>query len=147
MSPSSEQRSANALTAQFRDLEVSGRWSELARLLDHIEKSDPNEYARWSLAYLHARALIENNEQAHAEAKLAPFLAAGNPLRDLALYHQAEIDDDRGDHAAASRDRQTLIFDAASSPYRDQAIDDEIEHLAQTLAKFQQPVLCFHFVD
>jgi len=130
-STSSEQRSASALTAQFRDLEVNGRWSELARLLARIEKSDPNEYARWSLAYLHARALIENNEPADAAAKLAPFLAAGNPWRALALYHQAEIDDDRGDHAAASRDRQTLIFDAAASPYRDQAIDDEIEHLAR----------------
>jgi hypothetical protein len=75
--------------------------------------------------------LIENNEPADAAAKLAPFLANGNPFRDLAIYHQAEIDDDRGDHAAASRDRQTLIFGAPASPYRELAIDDETEHLAR----------------
>jgi soluble lytic murein transglycosylase-like protein len=130
-SPSSQQGSANTWTAQFRDLEVSGRWGELASLLDRIEKSHPNEYAQWSLAYLHARALIENNEPADAAVKLAPFLANGNPFRDLAIYHEAEIDDDRGDHAGASRDRQTLIFEAPASPYRELAVDDETEHLAR----------------
>jgi soluble lytic murein transglycosylase len=128
--PSTELRPIAAWTAQFRDLEVNGRWSDLEELLDQIANKHPHEYAQWSLAYLHARALIENNEPADAAAKLAPFLAAGNPFRDLALYHQAEIDDARGDHAAASRDRQSLIFDAVASPYRDQAIDDETEHLA-----------------
>jgi soluble lytic murein transglycosylase len=128
---SPEQRPSNGWTQQFRELEVSGRWGDLAALLDRFKKSHPSEYGQWSLAYLHARALIENNEPADAAAKLAPFLANGNPFRDLAIYHQAEIDDARGDHTAASRDRQSLIFDMASSPYRDQAIDDETEHLAR----------------
>jgi soluble lytic murein transglycosylase len=130
--PSAELRSPNEWTEQFRELETSGRWSDLADLLGRIEKLNPNEYRSWSLAYLHARALIENNEPADASAKLAPFLAPGNPFRDLAIYHQAEIDDARGEHAAASRDRQTLIFAAPSSLYRDQAIDEESEHLSRS---------------
>ena len=128
--PSAELRPPNEWSEQFRELEASGRWSELEELLDRIAKTNANEYSQWSLPYLHARALIENNEPADAAAKLAPFLAAGNPFRDLALYHQAEIDDARGNHADASRNRQALIFAAPSSLYRDQAIDDESEHLS-----------------
>jgi len=129
--PSTALRPPNEWTEQFRELETSGRWGDLADLLDRIAKSNPNEYRSWSLAYLHARALIENNEPADAAKTLAPFLVDGNPFRDLAIYHQAEIDDARGDHAAASRDRQTLIFAAPTSLYRDQAIDDESEHLSR----------------
>jgi soluble lytic murein transglycosylase-like protein len=129
--PSAELRAPNEWSEQFRELEASGRWSDLASLLDRIAKTHANEYSQWSLAYLNARALIENNEPADAATKLAPFLAAGNPFRDLALYHQAEIDDARGNHADASRNRQTLIFASPSSLYRDQAIDDESEHLSR----------------
>jgi soluble lytic murein transglycosylase len=128
--PSAELRPPNEWSEQFRSLEANGRWSELAGVLEGIAKTHPNEYSRWSLAYLHARALIENSDPADSAAKLAPFLVAGNPFRDLALYHQAEIDDARGDQAAASRNRQMLIFAAPSSLYRDQAIDDESEHLS-----------------
>ena len=129
--PSAELRPPNEWSEQFRGLEASGQWSELDDLLERIEKKNPNEYAQWSLAYLHARARIENNAPAEAAAKLAPFLASGNPFRDVALYHQAEIDDARGNHTDASRNRQTLIFTAPSSLYRDQAIDDESEHLSR----------------
>jgi soluble lytic murein transglycosylase len=139
--PSAELRPPNDWSEQFRELEASGRWSELDDLLDRISKTHANEYAQWSLAYLHARALIENNEPADAAAKLAPFLAAGNPFRDLALYHQAEINDARANHADASRNRQTLIFAASSSLYRDQAIDDESEHLSR--ASIPRPLIDF----
>jgi soluble lytic murein transglycosylase len=133
--PSTELRPPSEWSEQFRELEANGRWSELDDLLERIAKTRPNEYAQWSLAYLHARALIENNEPADAAAKLAPYLAAGNPFRDLALYHQAEIDDARGNHADASRNRQALIFAAPTSLYRDQAIDDESEHLSRGASK------------
>ncbi|MBV8547572.1 MAG: lytic transglycosylase domain-containing protein [Acidobacteria bacterium] len=133
--PSAELRQPNEWSEQFRELEASGRWSELDELLERIAGAHPNEYSQWSLAYLHARALIENNEPADAAAKLAPYLAAGNPFRDLALYHQAEIDDARGNHADASRNRQALIFAAPSSLYRDQAIDEESEHLSRGAPK------------
>jgi len=76
--------------------------------------------------YRHARELLEKNEPAAAARALAPFLAIGNPFRDLALYHQAEIDDALGNHDAASRDREALIFEFPSAFYRDQAIDDEV---------------------
>ncbi|MEA2342992.1 MAG: soluble lytic murein transglycosylase [Thermoanaerobaculia bacterium] len=133
--PSTELRPPSEWSEQFRELEANGRWSELDDLLEGIGKTHPNEYAQWSLAYLHARTLIENNEPADAAAKLANYLAAGNPFRDLALYHQAEIDDARGNHADASRNRQALIFAASSSLYRDQAIDDESEHLSRGAPK------------
>ena len=129
--PSIGLRAQAQWTEQFRDLEVNGRWADLAALLDRIANAHRDDYGRWSLGYLHARALIEANEPADAAAKLAPFLAPGNPFRDVALYHQAEIDEARGDHAAASRGRQTLIFGAPSSPYLDQAIDEETEYLSR----------------
>ena len=91
--------------------------------------------------YRHARELLEKNEPAAAEKALAPFLAAGNPFRDLALYHQAEADDALGNHEAASRDREALIFEFPSAFYRDQAIDEEVEYLtkdSRRLAAFAQ---------
>src|SRR5437762_586765 len=108
--------------------------ADLVSLLDAIEAKHPDLYAKWSLAYLHARALIEDNERAKAAKKLAPFLAAGNPFRDLALYHQSEISDGE----AASHTREELIFTYPQSIYRDQAIDDEAEYLkdAKRLADF-----------
>jgi len=93
--------------------------------------------------YLHARLLLERNEPKEAAKALAPFLAPGNPYRDLALYHQAEIDDDLGNHDAASRDRQTLIFDYPHAFYREQAIEDEVEYLMKDprrLAAFAQRI-------
>jgi soluble lytic murein transglycosylase-like protein len=118
-------------SAQFRALEQGGRWKDLTALLDEIERSHAELHAKSSLGYLQARALIEENDPKDAAARLAPFLAPGHPLRDLALFHQAEIDDARGDHAGASARRQELIFGYAASPYRELAIDDETELLAR----------------
>jgi soluble lytic murein transglycosylase len=118
-------------TDQFRALEVTGRWSDLAKLLEHIEKSSPDLYSRYQLGYLQARALIEDGQPRAAVQKLGPFLTNGNPFRDLALFHQAEIDEARNEHEAASGDRQALIFGYPSALYRDQAIDDETEHLSR----------------
>lgn len=132
VAPSAEPRPVAEWSEQFRLLESSGRWGDLAALLGRIEHERHDLYERWSLGYLHARALIENNEMAEAAKRLAPYLAAGNPFRDLALAHEAEIDEARGDHAAASRDRRQLIFQATGSADRDAAIDDEIESLSRS---------------
>ena len=113
---------------QFRALEISGNWRALNEVLDAIEKEHPTEYARWNLGYLHARSLLENGDEEGAEKKLAPFLAAGNPFRDVALFHEAEIEDARDQHDAASRTRTDLILGMPQSFYREQAIEDEIEH-------------------
>jgi len=116
---------------QFRALETMGRWKELAELLDGIAKTNPDLYGRYQLAYLHARALIENDQSRAAMQKLATFLANGNRFRDLALFHRAEIDEARNEHEAASRDRQMLVFQYPEGLYRDQAIDDETEYLTR----------------
>jgi soluble lytic murein transglycosylase len=117
-------------TDQFRAFETLGRWGDLAKILDELAKSNPDLYNRYQLGYLHARALIENDESREATRRLAPFLANGNRFRDLALFHQAEIDETRNEHEAASRERQTLIFEFPKAMYRDQAIDDETEYLS-----------------
>lgn len=109
-------------TATFQQLEGE----ELAALLEAIEAKHPDLYARYSLAYLHARALIEDNENAEAARKLEPFLAKDHPFRDRALHHRATI----AEGAAASRFRNALIFEHPQSPYRDEAIDEEIAWLA-----------------
>jgi len=114
--------SPNDWTAQFVALENGGRWKELAALLAQIEAAHPAEYQRWSLGYLHARALIEADDPRAAAAKLAPFLAPGHQLRDLALFHQSEID-------GSSATRQQLIFQYPQSLYRDQVIEDELDAL------------------
>lgn len=123
-------------SAQFERLGPA----ELDALLDQIESKEPAAYANWSLAYLHARARLERNDVDGAAKKLGPFLAPGHPLRDLALHHQAGIDDDRHDTAAASAHRRELIFNYPSSIYRDEAIDEEMEHLG---AGAPQPLLAF----
>jgi soluble lytic murein transglycosylase-like protein len=113
-------------TARFERLPAD----DLAELLEQIEAKQPDLYAKWQLGYLHARTLLEKNELSGAQKKLAPYVADGNPFRDLALFHQAELDEARDDDDAASRDRTALIFGYPSSIYREQAIDDETDHLA-----------------
>ena len=108
----------------FAKLEEADEWDELSELLDEIAKRNPDLYSQNALAYLHARANIEANDLDDAKEKLRPFLADGNPYRDLALFHQAEIDD-------SSALRQQLIFGFPSSIHRDEAIDDETEFLAR----------------
>jgi soluble lytic murein transglycosylase-like protein len=98
---------------------------ELAELLEQIEQKHPQQYQQWSLAYLHARALVEEDDD-DAAAKLAPFLAKEHPLRDRALYHRASI----AEGAEASRYRTALIFEHRDSTYRDEAVDEELEYLA-----------------
>ncbi|HEY8849262.1 MAG TPA: lytic transglycosylase domain-containing protein [Thermoanaerobaculia bacterium] len=129
--PAAEVKPVEQWTDEFFALETSGRWADLDELLERLQKSHADLYARYQLAYLHARAMIENNEPRKAMQKLAPFLAAGHPLRDLALFHQSEIDDARNEHASASQFRQSLIFGYPTSLHRDEAIDDETEYLAR----------------
>lgn len=117
-------------TETFRRLDPD----DLAELLTQIEIKHPDLYQRWSLGYLHARALLEDDEDDDAAKKLAPFLAKNNPFRPLALYHQSTIAE--GD--AASRLRQTLILEFPTSPYREQAIEEEIEYLESNPARLRE---------
>ncbi len=97
---------------------------ELAELLAEIETRNPAQYKQWSLAYLHARALVEDDDDDAIE-KLAPFLEKGHPFRDRALYHRAAI----AEGAEASRFRTALIFEHTDSIYRDEAVDEELAYL------------------
>jgi soluble lytic murein transglycosylase-like protein len=128
--PVAELRGVEEWSSQFRGLAASGRWSDLHEVLGQVAKAHPDLYAKWQLAYLDARALIEDNQPKEATAALAPFLAPGHPLRDLALFHQAEIEEARDEPAAASRFRTQLIVEAPASLYRSQTIDDEIAYRA-----------------
>ncbi|HKR66465.1 MAG TPA: hypothetical protein VJZ00_22250, partial [Thermoanaerobaculia bacterium] len=99
---------------------------DLDRLLGAIEAQHPDLYKKWSLAYLHARALVESNEKSDAARKLAPYLAKGHPFRDRALYQASQVADDE----EASRFRTTLIAEHPDSIYRERAIDEELDYLA-----------------
>ncbi|MDP9192152.1 MAG: transglycosylase SLT domain-containing protein [Acidobacteriota bacterium] len=98
----------------------------LDELLDEIETRHSDLYRKYSLAYLHARALAGENEGEAAAEKLAPFLEKSHPFRKLALYHRAAI----ATGAEASRYRTELIVEHADSIYRDETIDEELEYLA-----------------
>ncbi len=117
-------------TSSFTRLEGD----DLAALLTQIEQKHPDLYKQWSLGYLHARALIDAGEDADALPKLAPFLAKGNPFRELALYHRSTITEGE----AASGDRMALIEEFPHSQYREEAIEEEIDALedAKRLADF-----------
>ncbi|HVE73097.1 MAG TPA: hypothetical protein VNI54_17150, partial [Thermoanaerobaculia bacterium] len=122
-------------TATFQQL----NGEELAELLASIESKHPDLYKKYSLAYLHARALIEDNEKSEAARRLEPFLAKDHPFRDRALYHRASI----AEAAEASRYRTALIFEHRDSMYRDEAIDDELEYLTgkpQELLAFAEKI-------
>jgi soluble lytic murein transglycosylase-like protein len=95
---------------------------ELASLLAAIEQKHPDLYAKWSLGYVHARALIEADEDDDAVRKLEPFLKEGNPFRELALYDRASV----AEGEEASRFRRELL----KVGRREDVIEDEIDYLA-----------------
>lgn len=111
---------------QWTDVFAASSAGELVDLLERIEKEHPDLYSRWSLAYLHARALASEGEEGAAAEKLAPFLKPGHPWRDRALYHRAAA----ASGAEASRYRTQLLTDYEDSAYRETAIDEEIESLS-----------------
>ncbi|HYC92231.1 MAG TPA: lytic transglycosylase domain-containing protein [Thermoanaerobaculia bacterium] len=122
-------------TATFISLEGE----ELAELLAAIETKHPDLYKKYSLGYLHARALLEDDEGAEAARRLEPFLAKEHPFRDRALYHRASL----AEGPEASRFRTALIFEHRDSMYRDEAIDDELAYLAgkpQELLAFAEKI-------
>lgn len=109
---------------------------ELVALLGQIERKHPDLYKKWSLSYLHARALADEDDD-DAIPKLAPFLEKGHPFRDRALFHRASL----AEGAEASRFHTALIFEHGDSLYRDEAVDEELEYLA-TLGE-PKPLLDF----
>jgi len=111
---------------QWTDVFERLEGEDLAELLSRIDATHPDLYAKWSLGYLHALALIDAGEEDDAAAKLAPFLAKGHPFRELALYHRAAI----AEGEEASRYRNALIAEYPQSDVRAEVIDDELAYLS-----------------
>src|SRR5258707_8691337 len=65
-----ELRPVEEWTRQFRDLASTGRWGGLHELLVRIATAHPNEYAKWHLAYLDARTLLEEDKPRDASRVL-----------------------------------------------------------------------------
>jgi soluble lytic murein transglycosylase-like protein len=100
--------------------------TELAGLLEEIQGKHGDLYEKWSLSYLHARALVEMDDRSKARPLLEPYTRSGHPFRDRALYHLARV----SDKEEASQHRTTLLFEHPDSAYREEAIDEEIEYLS-----------------
>lgn len=112
------------------ELSAADEWSSLDDDLEAIEAQFPNQYKQWNLGYLHARVRLEDEDFSGALEKLTPFLAAGNPFRDLALFHRSEIAIEAKDLAEAARYRQELIALYPKSLYRTETIDHQLDYLS-----------------
>ncbi|HUO85054.1 MAG TPA: hypothetical protein VM534_08070, partial [Thermoanaerobaculia bacterium] len=114
-------------TARIRGMMQIGAWEDLDRELRTLRDTDSERFRGYRLGYLHAHVLIELEQWEEAGAMLVPFLRPGDPLRDLALYHAARIEERSGEPADAALLRERLIFNHPDSVYRPAAIE---EHLA-----------------
>lgn len=100
-------------------LQRRGDWATLLEELDAVQTRNAQVYTQKNVAYLHARAALEANELDRARELLAPFVAAGHPLRSRALIHQVDLEVASGDEAKAAQLREEAIF--AAPPHRDRA--------------------------
>ena len=117
-------------TPRFREHIERGAWDALDADLDVIAHQDPDLYQRYRLAYLHARARIARGNLAAGRQGLEPFLAAGDPLRDLALYYAAQAAQAEGKKDEAAQLRETLVTEFPKATYRQSALDDLVAYLA-----------------
>jgi hypothetical protein len=117
-------------TPRFREHIERGAWDALDGDLDVIAHQDPDLYQRYRLAYLHARARIARGNLAAGRQALEPFLAAGDPLRDLALYYAAQAAQAEGKKDEAARLRETLVLEFPKATYWQAALDDLVAYHA-----------------
>jgi soluble lytic murein transglycosylase-like protein len=118
-------------TPRFREHVERGAWDALDADLDVIAEQDPDLYQRYRLAYLHARAQVGRGEIAEGRKALEPFLAAGDPFRDLALYYAAQAAQADGKKDEAARLRETLVLEFPKATYRQSALDDLTAYLTE----------------
>jgi len=117
-------------TPRFREHIERGAWDALDGDLDVIAHQDPDLYQRYRLAYLHARARIARGNLEAGRKGLEPFLAAGDPLRDLALYYTAQAFQAEGKKDEAARSRETLVLEFPKATYRQAALDELVAYHA-----------------
>jgi soluble lytic murein transglycosylase len=123
-------RPVSEWTDRFTALQRAGDWGGLDRELAGIAGRDPALYAWYRLGYLQARAKLALGEPAEARRMLEPFLAAGHPLRDLALHHAALAEAAAGNEDAAARLRKDLILNHREGSFRLRATEEHVEWLA-----------------
>lgn len=111
-------------TARFREREAKGAWAGLDADLDVIRQSNLDLYGRYHLGYLHARAKIAHDDLEGGRKALEPYLADGNPLRDLALYYAAQVADAQGKKDDGAHLRETLVTEFPKGTYRQAALDE-----------------------
>jgi soluble lytic murein transglycosylase-like protein len=111
-------------TPRFREREERAEWSALDLDLNLISRQDPDLCQRYRLAYLHARARIAHGDLDGGRKALEPFLAAGDPFRDLALYYAAQAAQAEGKKDEAARLRETLVLEFPKATYRQSALED-----------------------
>ena len=118
-------------TSHFVTRQQRGEWEPLSEELEALARQKPSEYRSLSLGYLHGRVHLENGDEEESAAAFEPFLQSGNAFRDLALFHRAEAEEADGDEDEAQRFRERLIKDHPSSPFREQAIEDQLARLEE----------------
>jgi soluble lytic murein transglycosylase-like protein len=117
-------------TARFRDREEKGAWASLDEDLDVIHRQDPDLYQRYHLGYLQARAKIAHGELDGGREALEPFLAAGHPFRDLALYYAAQAAQAQGKVDEAARLREALVVEYPKGTHRQPALEELTAYLS-----------------
>ncbi len=109
----------------------AGDWETLDAELEGIREREPDLYAWYRLGYLHGRVKLAAGEHAEARRMLEPFLAAGHPLRDLALHYAAAAEEAAGNAEEAARLREDLILNHRQGNYRLRALEDHVEWLTE----------------
>jgi soluble lytic murein transglycosylase-like protein/uncharacterized protein YciI len=126
---SAETRPVAEWTDRFTSLLASRDWDTLDAELEGIREREPDLYAWYRLGYLHGRVKLAGGEHAEARRMLEPFLAAGHPLRDLALHYAAAAEEAAGNAEEAARLREDLILNHRQGNYRLRALEDHVEWL------------------
>lgn len=99
-------------------------------LLEAIRGQRPDDYARYSLGYLHARVKLEAGDAEAARAGLQAFIVPGHPLRELALHWHSQAAAGGGQAEVARQDRWALAVDHPNSPYHGAAVRELARGLA-----------------
>ena len=126
---SADSRPVAEWTDRFVSLLAARDWETLDAELEGIGEREADLYAWYRLGYFHGRVKLARGEHAEARRMLEPFLAAGHPLRDLALHYAATAAAAAGDHEEAARLREDLIVNHRQGNYRLRALEDHVEWL------------------
>lgn len=118
-------------TPVIRRTIAAAEWETLARDLARLHDRQPKVYMDQHLDYLHARALIETGKLDEAEELLTPYVLPDHPFRVLALQHTERIAVEHGDQQRASDLRRTLIREFPGSFWQRDAVEREVESLAE----------------